>query len=466
MRGIAQRVRRVVGGGHHGGAVNRRRPSLFGCLALMASLVGVAEAPPAFAHHGDSETLLQFGTERLGPNAPAAYGETIEFNALVSDESDSCLIFADCDAPSGRVDFLEGSVLLTSGNLVPITGSMSTASPPNPSYCCLTVGTHQITARYVPSGPNHFDPSEQTRSVTVVEATTTTSLLQSSSSTVQGQPVTFTATVTPQFSNSSAALPSGQVRFYDDGGSFGGPIDLRGNTATLTYTALPVGTHEITARYMGDPNHGESTSSPQNHTVLAAISTATALSAGPSPAGPGQPVTFQAIVRAPDGSTPTGTVSFREGGTTLGTGTLSGGVATFTTGALSVGTHSVTAAYGGAGAHAASTSAPVSVVVKACTITASGPTTFGTPGNDVICGSPGPDDIAGGAGDDIIVGGGGNDRLSGGDGNDTISGGDGDDQLVGDVGDDTLVGDAGTDYGVGGHGFDTCSVEFSAACEA
>jgi hypothetical protein len=93
-------------------------------------------------------------------------------------------------------------------------------------------------------------------------------------------------------------------------------------------------------------------------------------------AGPSVPsiysvsVTFTSTVTGA-GSTPTGTVTFKDGATTLGTATLDvSGVAIFTTGAISVGTRSITAVYGGDNLYNVSTSSPVTqTVTKADTLT-------------------------------------------------------------------------------------------------
>jgi len=61
-----------------------------------------------------------------------------------------------------------------------------------------------------------------------------------------GQPLTFTATVT-----APEGIPTGMVRFRRDGSGFGiAPLNAQG-VATLTTSNLPVGTHQITARFQG-----------------------------------------------------------------------------------------------------------------------------------------------------------------------------------------------------------------------
>lgn len=78
----------------------------------------------------------------------------------------------------------------------------------------------------------------------------TTTVSTSSSTVGYGMPVTFTATVTPLSGN---ATPSGRVYFYD-GATLIGTGELSGSgVATLTTSALAVGSHSITAAYAGSP---------------------------------------------------------------------------------------------------------------------------------------------------------------------------------------------------------------------
>lgn len=74
-------------------------------------------------------------------------------------------------------------------------------------------------------------------------------------------------------------------------------------------------------------------------------------------------MTFAATVT---GSSPTGTVQFRDGATNLGGPvTLSGGSATFATSALTQGSHSMTAVYSGDAGNATSTSSILTQTVNA-----------------------------------------------------------------------------------------------------
>ena len=90
---------------------------------------------------------------------------------------------------------------------------------------------------------------------------TTTMVTTSDNPVVFGQPVTFTATVSPQ--SPIPRNPSGTVQFQADGNNLGSPVTVTSfgsqTTATLTTTALSGGTHTITAIYSGDSNYSGST---------------------------------------------------------------------------------------------------------------------------------------------------------------------------------------------------------------
>ena len=91
--------------------------------------------------------------------------------------------------------------------------------------------------------------------------------------------------------------------------------------------------------------------------------TTTALNSSLNPSVVGQSVTFTATVT---GSSPTGTVQFKDGGSNLGAAVaLTGTSASLTTAALTQGTHSITAVYSGDVNNTTSTSPPVSQVVNA-----------------------------------------------------------------------------------------------------
>lgn len=94
-----------------------------------------------------------------------------------------------------------------------------------------------------------------------------------------------------------------------------------------------------------------------------ASTTTTALTSSLNPSMAGQSVTFTATIVG--GTSPTGSVQFKDGALNLGTAvTLSGTTATFTTSALSLGTHPITAVYSGDPGNTGSTSPVLNQVVN------------------------------------------------------------------------------------------------------
>jgi hypothetical protein len=185
----------------------------------------------------------------------------------------------------------------------------------------------------------------------VLQTATTTAVTSSANPSVYGQPVTFTATVTPNAAG--AATPTGAVQFVIDGQNYGTPVTLSGGTAAVSDAALAVGSHTVAALYGGDAGSlpSDDTANPLSQTVNQA---ATSTAGAASPATPyfGQAVTFMATVtaNAPSTATPAGSVDFFDTTTQtdLGSATLSGGSAQLTTAVpLQPGTQTITLTYGG-----------------------------------------------------------------------------------------------------------------------
>jgi Bacterial Ig-like domain (group 3) len=83
----------------------------------------------------------------------------------------------------------------------------------------------------------------------VNKATTTTALASSLNPSNFGQSVTFTASVTPQFSGKV----TGTVTFYD-GTTALKTVTLSGGVAKFTTSTLTSGAHNIMATYNGNAN--------------------------------------------------------------------------------------------------------------------------------------------------------------------------------------------------------------------
>ncbi|MEU8869573.1 Ig-like domain-containing protein [Streptomyces javensis] len=283
------------------------------------------------------------------PN-PAVNGQSVTLTATV--------IPVAAGTPTGTVTFVVSGGPTLTGTLSGGTASVTASG--------LTVGTHIVTATY--NGDANFASSTGTTAVVVIQAATTTSVTSAPDPSTLGQPVTFTATVTPVAPG--AGVPSGTVTFTisgSGGGTFTQPLSSLG-TATLSFSTLGVGAHTVVAVYSGDAGFLPSTGTDTHTVAPGPAATTTTLMSSVNPSVFGQPVTFTATVtpNAPATGVPTGTVTFVISGSGGGSFTqpLSGGTATFTTSGLDAGSHTVTANYSGDANFAASSSATLTQVVN------------------------------------------------------------------------------------------------------
>jgi autotransporter-associated beta strand protein len=283
-------------------------------------------------------------------------GQSVTFTAVVAANSPGT------GYPTGSVDFTIGNVTLGSGVLHTVNGVTSASYTTGANQ--LPVGTSTITATY--NGDGNFLSSSGTTSQPVQDGTTTT--LASSGDSVYGEPVTFTATITP--TQGAGSPPTGTVTFTLGGTTLGtGTVGTVGGVTTATLTTTPfqlaVGANQtVTATYSGDSVFFGSVGSVDQNVNPAPTATTLFSSAPSSNVGQAVILTAQVATVAPGAGNPTGSVNFMDGSTVLGTATLNGGVATFQTNFATAGTHTLTATYTGDTNDAASTSASVSQKVS------------------------------------------------------------------------------------------------------
>jgi alpha-tubulin suppressor-like RCC1 family protein len=89
---------------------------------------------------------------------------------------------------------------------------------------------------------------------------TRTTLASSSNPSYVGQPVNFTATVSPL--PPGTGTPTGNVTFYDGATGIGAAALGTNGIASITVSNLTIGDHSITASYAGSASFGGSTSTP------------------------------------------------------------------------------------------------------------------------------------------------------------------------------------------------------------
>ena len=298
------------------------------------------------------------------PN-PSTFGQTVTFDVSVA------AVAPAAGTVTGSVEVFDGA---TSLGVVALSGG--TASVTNSA---LAAGVHSITAVY--AGSTSFTGSTSaSHSHTVNAAATATTLTNTPNPSLVGESVALTASVAVQAPGAGTA--TGSVEFFDGAASLG-TAALSGGSAVLNVSTLSVGTHSLTAQYLGGGNFTGSTSAVSSQTVNQA-STTTTVASSPNPTVFGQTATFTAtvVVNPPGAGTATGSVEFFDGAASLGTGTLSGGTASVTSAALAVGAHTITAQYLGSADFTGSTSAAsthtVNTAATATSLTSSpNPSSFG-----------------------------------------------------------------------------------------
>ena len=266
----------------------------------------------------------------------ATFGRPVTLSAVVSDE------VVDGDTPDGQVDFTDATTGADLGT-APVIGGTATLVLPGG----LGVGTHAVAVAYL--GDLKFFPSAalENIAVSVAPATTTTAVTASLATSVTGQPLSFTATVT-----SAGGTPAGSVAFYDqatdtDLGTF--PL-VGGVAATPPIATFGAGFHQVTATYLGSGDFAVSLGTVDPVVGRDGVAAAGAT----SPVAPtfGVPVTLSVTVSAaaPGSGVPTGVVDFNDltTGAAFGTAPLVNGVATMAPiSTLGVGAHTILVLYEG-----------------------------------------------------------------------------------------------------------------------
>ena len=253
-------------------------------------------------------------------------------------------------APTAPVQFMEGSTVVGTGTLGG-NGTLATAT-----IAGVKPGTHTYTAMY--AGDTTYTVPLTFGSVTVnvvgVASTTTVAI---TGSTVYGGSTNLTATV-----SGSAGTPTGTVQFVDGSTNVGSPVALVGGVATLPAN-LGVGSHAISANYLGDTTYLTSTGAAVAPVVIGKAQSQAAVAASSAAMNPNGSTTLTVTVPlVGSGVTPGGTVTVQDGGTQVGTGTLSSGKASVVVTLATLGSHVLTVTYAG-DANYLTSSATVTIAV-------------------------------------------------------------------------------------------------------
>jgi hypothetical protein len=176
-------------------------------------------------------------TKETTSGSPSQVGQPVTFTAKIKSKYGPI--------PDGeQVTFTDGKALLAT---IALSGGQAAYTT-----SALSGGIHEIKATY--AGDATLAPSTGSVRQVVIKYATTTTLVSSQDPSGHAQPVTFTATVT-----SAGPTPTGSVKFFD-GTIKIGAATLSGGVAKVTKSRLTVGSHSITAAYLGDGASGLSTS--------------------------------------------------------------------------------------------------------------------------------------------------------------------------------------------------------------
>jgi Bacterial Ig-like domain (group 3)/FG-GAP-like repeat len=307
-------------------------------------------------NQGAANTIA--GQLQIAPE-PTPYGSPFTISLSMTPQG------ASSATPSGSVSIsIDGSP----AGSIPVNGlNLTYTDADNPA---LPVGVHTIVAAY--SGDKNYSPGTfavQHQIVPVVYPTSAT-LTATPSQVLASRTVRFSATVASPGQNVNAPNTlSGTVVFRDGTTNLGTATLDAARTATFDTALLAVGTHSITATYLGytavaqqTGSFAPSTSAPVT-VIVTASPTNISLTAVPNSVPAGSVVSLTSAVTSSAG-TPTGAVTFFDGNSPLSVQPLDGtGSAVYSATFGSSGSHTVTASYQANATFAGSASAPVTVTV-------------------------------------------------------------------------------------------------------
>ena len=292
----------------------------------------------------------QTKTDLAADHPSGVYGQAVHFTATVS------VVAPAAGQPGGNVTFqADGSAIGTS----PVLNGVATLAVTN-----LSVGSHSITATF-PGDGNFLNSVSSAITYETTPGQTKTDLAVDHPSSVYGQVVHFTATVSVVAP--AAGQPGGNVTFQADGNTIG-TVPVLNGLATLAVSNLSVGSHSIASTFSGNSNFLGSVSSAITYETTRG-QTKTELVADPQSAVYGQVIRFTATVSAvaPAAGTPGGTVTILADGNAIGTVPIVNGTASVETAALHAGSRAISATYSGDANFNGGTAALQQTIAKAVT---------------------------------------------------------------------------------------------------
>jgi hypothetical protein len=281
-------------------------------------------------------------TTTLAVSGSTVYGSPVVLTATVASAQPGVCV----PAPSGTVTFRNGTIVLGTATLAGSNGQSSAVL----QLATLPATVYSLVAEY--SGDANFAGSPSAPVLYSVARAVPLVAVTGGTFTYDGLPHPAVATV----SGVGGASVEGVLSLtYVPGG---------------TLAPAGVGSYAANASFVSaDLNYTDASATAT--VVITPAATTITVTASSTSAWTGTSVTFTATVRpaaplAAGALAPSGLVTFSSGATSLGTAPLAaGGVATLTPSALAAGAQTVTAAYPGDATFAGSTSAALSITVKA-----------------------------------------------------------------------------------------------------
>jgi Bacterial Ig-like domain (group 3) len=315
-------------------------------------LPGSEPGSPAEATAEASVTEKQSTTTTLSSSLdPSTVGQAVTYTATVN-----------ATAATGSVTFEDAGTAISgcADQIVSSGAATCTVS----GYA--SASTHSITATYN-GDDNYIGSTSSVLSQVVSRVGTSTTLTSSANPSMVGQPVVYTATVSPGAATGTAS--------FDEAGT---PISgctaqpVSSGTATCTTSGYTVaGEYAITATYTGDGKYRTSTSSSSKQVVDKTGTTAatTTLASSLNPSTVGEAITYTATVKP---AAAKGTVAFKQAGVMIpgcAARPISTGTARCTVVNLAAGWPWITAVYSGDNNYAASWSTALTQTVNKKTTT-------------------------------------------------------------------------------------------------
>ncbi|HEV2578216.1 MAG TPA: FG-GAP-like repeat-containing protein [Acidobacteriaceae bacterium] len=306
---------------------------------------------------GNSITVLLNSGAVTGPPSTTSLTCSPASITVFNTAALTATVISTSGTPTGSIAFTDNGAALATQSLL--------SGAANLTYTGLVVGTHTLTATFVPTGAFGASSASCTETVTTLPSTSVLSITPSTST--YGSPVTLNATVSPA-TPPGPSTPTGTVTFYN-GSSAIGTATLAAGSASLTLSTLPGGTDNLTCTYSGSSIYSASSCNIVPLPVNAAP-TALTLTSSNNPATALTAVTFTASLAAngkPVGAGDTITLSLN--GQTFTLTTTANGSATYTINTLTPNTYPVTASFAGTSNLLASTGSLTEVVSPAPTTT-------------------------------------------------------------------------------------------------